>query len=127
MKGTGGSYLSIPGLVATGDLSSYQYCVVKMASTADAVKVGSAATDAVIGVLMNDPTSGQPAEVAYSGVVKVKCEASTTVGSNLTCSSTGRAKSTTSAGNICIGQALDAGSTAGMLISVLLSHFEDGN
>jgi hypothetical protein len=119
---TYGEYQTIPGLVATGDLSSSQYKIVIAASTAGAVKVGAtAATDPILGVLQNDPTDGQPAEVAFNGICKVLAEASVTYGSEVTVSSTGRAKTTTTDGNRIIGIALEASSTAGDAIRVLLS------
>ena len=92
----GGNYFTIPGIVATGDLSSNQYYIVKAGSTAGTVKVGAtAATDPVLGVLQNDPTSGQAAEVACVGVCKVIAETSVSYGDQLTVSSTGRAKTST--------------------------------
>lgn len=122
---TYGEYWTIPGLVATGDLSSSQYKIVIAASTAAAVKVGTTlATDPVLGVLQNDPTDGQPAEVAFAGICKVLCEASTTYGSQLTVSATGRAKTTTTDGARIIGTALEAYSTAGGLIRVLLGRHD---
>lgn len=119
---TYGRYDSIPGLVATGDLSSSQYKIVKASSTAGAVKVAAtAATDAILGVLQNDPTAGQAAEVAFNGICKVLAEASVTYGSSVTVSSTGRAKTTTTDGNRIVGIALAASASAGDIIPVLLS------
>lgn len=111
----------IPGLVATGDLSSSQYKLVKISSTAGAVKVGSAATDDCIGVLYNDPTDGQPAEVVTLGVVAVLAEASVSAGNPVACSTTGRVKATTTSNNTVVGYALEASSAAGDLISILFS------
>lgn len=119
-----GDYFTIPGVVATGDLSSSQYKVVIAASTAGAVKVGAtAASDAILGILQNDPTSGQPAEVACVGVCKAAGETSISYGSKLTVSSTGRVKATTTDKDEVIGIALAATSTAGDIIPVLLSRF----
>jgi hypothetical protein len=73
----------LPGLVATGDLSSYQYYLVKAASTAGAVKIVAAATDEPIGVLYNEPTDGQAAKVAAGGVVKVQVGGTITWGTNV--------------------------------------------
>lgn len=115
-------YNTIPGLVATGDLSSSQYKVVKLASTAGAVKVAAAATDAAVGILYNEPASGEPALVAYGGVVKVLSEASVTAGSYVAPSTTGRAKITTTGNDDVFGQALTAGD-AGDIISVLWMRF----
>ena len=122
-----GRYDVIPGLVATGDLSSSQYKIVIASSTAGAVKVGAtAASDPILGVLMNDPTSGQAAEVACNGIAKVQAELSVTFGADVTVSSTGRAKATTTDGDKVLGKALAASAAAGDLIPVLIhigSHY----
>ena len=118
-----GQYWSVPGVVATGDLSSYQYYVVKHATTAGACKVATtAATDTIMGVLQNDPTDGQAAEVACDGIVYALAEASVTAGSALTCSSTGRVKTTTTDLDQIVGFALTASSSAGDKIVVHLSR-----
>jgi len=57
-------------LTAAADLSAKQYYIVKC-TAAEAVNVGSSAGEAVLGVLQNDPTSGQPAIVRTTGVSKV--------------------------------------------------------
>lgn len=62
---------TLPGLVAAADLSAKQYYWMEMASTAGQCKTLNATTDEAIGILQNDPTSGQEAEVAYAGVAKV--------------------------------------------------------
>lgn len=116
-----GKYWSVPGVVATGDLSSYQYYVVKHASTAGACKVATtAATDTLLGILQNDPTSGQAAEVAFLGIAKAAAEASVTAGSAVTCSSTGRVKTTTTDLDQIIGFAAAASSSAGDIIPVIV-------
>jgi hypothetical protein len=117
-------YQTIPGVIATGDLSSYQYYVVCAASTAGAVKVAvTAATDPILGVLQNDPASGEAALVAAQGVCWALAEASVTYGSKLTCSSTGRVKATTTDKDEIVGIALAASSAAGDMVPVLLSRF----
>lgn len=118
-------YMTLPGLFATGDLSTKQYYVVKAASTAGAVKVATtAATDAILGVLLNDPTDGEPAVVAHAGVVDALAESGVTYGAKLTCSSTGRVKATTTTGDEIIGVALAASSAAGDKIPVALARSE---
>ena len=123
---TYGEYDVIPGLVAQGDLSSSQYKIVIACSTAGQVKVGStAATDPILGVLQNDPSAtGQPAEVAFSGICKVLAETSVAYGDEVTVSSTGRAKSTTTDGNRIIGIALEASASAGDAIRILLCRHD---
>jgi len=120
----GGKYFDVPGFVATGDLSSYQYYIVKHASTAGACKLATtAATDTIIGILMNDPTDGQPAEIACVGVCMALAEASVAVGNPLTCSSTGRVKATTTDKDEIVGFAVKASAAAGDLIPIILSRF----
>ena len=117
-------YGTIPGVVATGDLGSYQYYVVKFGSTAGTIKVAdTAASDTLIGVLQNDPADGEPAEVAAWGVCKALSAASVTAGAKLTCNSTGYVAATTTDKDEIIGIALAASSAAGDLIPVLLSRF----
>jgi hypothetical protein len=112
----------IPGFVATGDLSSSQYKLVKISSTAGAVKVGAAATNDCIGVLYNDPASGEAAEIAVGPVVAVLAEASVSAGTAVVCSTTGRVKGgAKSANNTVVGYALEASSSAGDLISIIFS------
>ncbi len=63
---------TIPGLVAGADYSSAgQFKFAKFDSTAGEIKVVNATTDPAIGVLQDNPKSGQAAEVAYGGISKV--------------------------------------------------------
>lgn len=57
-------------LPAGADLSSSQYCFVKVNSSGQAV-LAATAGEAVIGVLQNKPTSGQAAIVCVGGESKV--------------------------------------------------------
>lgn len=113
-------YTTIPGLVATATLAAKQYYVVQASSTAGECKVGTSATSKLLGIVQNDPAAGEAALVAAVGICKAAAEASVTYGSFLTCSSTGRVKTTSSAGNFVIGKALAASSAAGDIIAVLL-------
>lgn len=106
------------GFKASATLAAKQYYIVKAASTAGEVIVGAAGTDALMGVVYNDPAAGEAADIAVGGVVKVAGEASVSVGDWVTSSSTGRAKTTTTDGNVVIGHALDATSNAGDIIRV---------
>lgn len=65
--------------VAGGDLSSAQYKFVKLDSSGDVV-VAAATTDRPIGVLQNDPASGEIAEVTIVGGTKVVAGGSASVG-----------------------------------------------
>jgi len=61
--------LAFGTLTAAADLSSKQYHFVKLAS-ATTVNVCSAITDLPIGILQNDPESGEVAEIAIFGISK---------------------------------------------------------
>jgi len=118
---TGGHFFTANvGLNATGDLSSYQYYVVKHASTAGQVKLGAAVTDALVGILQNEPAGGEAAQVAVIGVCKAAAEISVGAGSYLTVSSTGRVKATTTDLDYTVGQALEASSSAGDIIQIVV-------
>lgn len=70
-------------LPAGGDLSSSQYYFVKVNSSGQAV-LCSAATDKPIGVLQNDPASGEEASIVVVGgtklVTNAACDEGTVVG-----------------------------------------------
>jgi hypothetical protein len=58
-------------LLAYDDMSSSQFLFVKMTSTDRTVDVCSAATDIVLGILQDEPTTGQAAGVRVYGHSKV--------------------------------------------------------
>jgi len=72
------------------DLSSCQYFLVKF-SAADTVKSASASTDSIVGILQNEPESGETAEVGYAGVSKVMAGADLDVGDYISADSNGKA------------------------------------
>lgn len=117
----GGNYETVPGLTAGQTQASNQYKLVKIASTGGQVIVGTSATSKILGVLQNSPLAGQAAEVAFLGVCKALAEASVAFGDQLKCSTTGRVKTTTNAGDRVVGVSLGTASTsAGDIIPVLL-------
>ena len=120
-SGVGGEYTTLPSIVATGSLATSQYKIVKFGSTAGTVKVGAAGTDNCIGVLQNDPASGEAALVAVAGVCRVLAEASVSAGDLCASSSTGRAKATTTQGDNVVGIAAEASSSAGDYITLILT------
>jgi hypothetical protein len=77
-------------LVAAADLSSSQYRFVKLDSAGKAAAC-SAATDRPIGVLQNNPTSGNVAEVLVAGGTKLVLGGTVTEGQIVSPSSTGTA------------------------------------
>jgi len=77
-------------LVAGADLSAKQYYFVKMSADNTCV-VCSAATDAPIGVLQNNPISGGEATVVVAGGTKIVASASIAAGVKIGTASTGKA------------------------------------
>lgn len=119
---TFGEQLKLTGLLAGADLSAKQYCFVKAASTAGEVVAATSATSAVLGVLQNDPTDGQPADVCALGETKVKAVASLTFGATITVNASGyAAASQTTAGTVIVGRVLEASATSGDLVKAVLS------
>ncbi len=106
---------------ASGDLNSYQYHFVKCASTSMRVDVATGGSIPVaIGVLQNDPYSGQEATVRVAGITKIYCDAggAITYGKLLNSGSNGRAEA---AGTDAImGLALEADSSGCGFISMYL-------
>jgi hypothetical protein len=111
--------LSIP---AGADLSAKQYTFVKISGTG--VIAAAAATDIPVGVLLNDPASGETAAVAVSGVVKVKASAAITAGALFGTTSTGTAV-TLAAGTdttkFILGRAITAAGAAGDIITAAIN------
>lgn len=108
--------LSIP---AGADLSAKQYTFVKISGTG--VISVAAATDAPIGVLLNDPASGETAAVAVSGIVKLVASAAITAGATIGTTATGTAV-TLAAGTdttkYIVGRAITAAGAGGDIITV---------
>lgn len=116
-------YKSIPGMLAGANLSSSQYKAVKFASTAgEIVAADGHADEMTCGLLQNDPTDGEAADVAYSGIAKGLCESTAIVfGDPVTTNATGELQIVTAAKDKCIGHALETSSAVGDVIKVLVS------
>ncbi len=104
---------------ASADLSTHQFKFVKQ-SGVKTVTVCAATTDIPTGVLYNNPTSGQAAQVAIAGKVKVICGAAVTAGQEVMSDTSGRAITATGSGNRSKGVAQTTTTTAGELVEVLL-------
>jgi hypothetical protein len=103
-------------LPASGDLSASQYCFVEVNSSGQAAVLGAGL--AADGILQNDPTAaGRAAEVAISGVVKVKCGGVVTRGGPVASDAAGKAVNAAT-GNIILGTALETGAN-GAIIAML--------
>ena len=108
-------------LAAGADLSAKQYTFVKMSGTG--VISAAAATDVVIGVLQNAPTSGKTAEVAIDGVTKLKASAAISAGALVGTTSTGLAVAVvagTDTTKYVFGQAITAAGASGDIITVAI-------
>lgn len=103
-------------LTAGADLRTHQYKFVTIAADGD---VELTADDGLAdGVLMNAPNTGEAAEVAISGIVKVACGAAVTRGGLVGSGANGAAKNVdTNAATL--GRALQTGAS-GRVISILL-------
>jgi len=105
---------------AGADLSGSQYCFVKLDSSAQVVLAGDG-QDA-IGVLQNDPASGEAATVMVgSGVTKVKAGGSSTNGGDVGIDSTGRAVDAAS-GDYIMGSFLEQPTAANNIVSMLFQR-----
>ena len=116
-----GRYDSLIGVKASATFASKQYYVCKAASTARQVKPAASNTGVLIGVVQNDPAALEVADVAISGIAKAAAETGISWGSPLTVSSTGRVKLCNTNGQTVVGYALEASSTAGDIIGVMIS------
>lgn len=96
---------------AAADLSSSQYFIVKQDSNGDVV-LAAAATDKLLGVLENKPTSGGNASVRLvnsAGTAKVKAGGTIAIGDLITADSAGKAVATTTAADNLLGRAIKGG------------------
>jgi hypothetical protein len=113
-----GDHFTLVGLVASGDLSAKQYLNVKYASTAGAVVLVTATTNTNwAGVLLNDPTDGQPANVARMGLVPAIAATAITRGARVGFNSTGQMKMSLA---ITVGEAHEAAANLGDIFMVFL-------
>jgi hypothetical protein len=104
---------------AGADLSSSQYLFVEL-SSANTVTVANSAGEKTVGVLLNDPTSGQAANVAILGRVKVIASAAISVNAYVSTTNAGKAV-TASTGHYAIGRAVTASTADGEYLEVLLT------
>lgn len=111
-------------LVAAADLSALQYTFVKLDSSGNAAAV-AATTDKPIGILQNDPTSGQEAEVLVLGGSKLVAGGAVSEGAAIGTSAAGKGSALTLAGtgatHFMLGQALTEASAANELFTVVVN------
>ena len=101
---------------AAADLSTHQHKLVKLASGIALCGAGEAA----LGVLQNDPVSGQAADVLVMGVSRCIAGAAVTAGAKVMSDAAGKAITATSTNQAC-GVALTAAAADGDLISILVT------
>ena len=110
-------------LEAGADLSTKQYYFVKLDNAGKAV-VCDGATDKPVGVLQNNPTSGQAAEVVVVGLTKVSSDAGLTIGALIGTSADGQADAKTPGTDTTeyvVGTVLVTTGAAGVVGSVLVN------
>jgi hypothetical protein len=109
-------------LTAGADLSAKQFNFVKLSGTT--VVAVAAATDIPLGVLLNAPKSGQTAEVAVSGVVKLLAGAAISAGAIVGTNATGGAVALTAGTDTTkyiLGQAVTAAGASKDIITVAVN------
>ena len=115
------NYSTIPGLTAGADLSTSQFKVVKLATTAGQVVLAASSVLTQAFVLMNNPASGEAAEVAYDGVVKVLAGTSNlAIGEIVGVTTTSTVIDTTTDNRFVLGKALEASTAVSDVVSILL-------
>lgn len=109
-------------LEAAVDLSSKQYHLLRL-SAAWTCNQASNTNAPIAGVLQNAPQSGEAATVGLLGISRIVCGSSVAAGDMLTTSTSGRAVTcspASGAGLWVIGQALEAASADGDIISAYI-------
>ena len=94
-------------LEASEDLSAKQFFIVQLDANGK-LEVAEGATDFIVGVLQNNPESGQMGTYRFLGTSKVKAGGTITVGAFVTTDANGEAVVTTTDGDVAIGRALEA-------------------
>jgi len=122
--------------IAEADFSSYgQYTIVKLkgasASYPNQIVAAAVPTDAIVGVLQDNPKSGVAGVVQFAGTTKVRAHTTITAGQKLTAyketsgtySGFATANPTTTTGDIVIGIALED-AVAGDIFEMLITYFK---
>lgn len=106
---------------ANADLSTKQYYVVQL-NTSEKIALADA-TVRVIGVLQNEPASGEACEVAIDGICKVITDGTTPIAAMdaLASDANGKAVKTTTDNDEIVGWALAPSTADGTIIPMLLA------
>jgi hypothetical protein len=122
MATQGTEILDIGHLEAAADLSAKQFYAVKQ-TTSTALNLCSAVTDRGLGILQDKPKSGEAGKVRRLGISKAITDGSGTaisVGDQLGPNASGKLVKVTTADRPVLAEALEASSTDGAIISVLM-------
>lgn len=108
---------------AAADLSAKQFFIVELTAS-QTVNACNAATDIPVGVLQNDPKSGEEATVREMGVTKVVSDGTTpiAIGDFVGTNNAGKAVKKTTDKDYIIGRAESASSADGVIITVDMAY-----
>jgi hypothetical protein len=131
-KGLTGVGIDVP-MTAGEDLSSSQYCVVKLHTTSGQV-VKAGGTDTPFGVLQNKPESGEEAKVRVAGTTQIKANGPFSLGDHLVvAAATGRVDTAAAGGTYylaeaqyIVGIALEAATAGADEVRAIIRMFEAG-
>lgn len=107
-------------LLAGADLSGSQYKFVKMSGAT--VILAAVAGEKILGVTTQKPVSGDVAEVVVeASAVPIQAGAAFAAGAYLMTDATGRAITAATTGSTIVGQALEAATAAGDIVTMRLA------
>ena len=111
-----GKVISLP---VAADYSASQWRFMRINSSSQAVRAGDG--EDADGVLQNDPAAaGRAGNIALGGLTKVEGGGTVTAGNYVSSDASGRAVNTVS-GDYILGRSLTTATTAGEIISIILS------
>jgi hypothetical protein len=117
----------VPGALKTfkaaADYSAKQYYAMYVSSD-NTVTISSAASDALVGTLLNEPKANEGAVIAMSGTSKAIAGGTVNIGDRITADSAGKLVATTTANQNIIGTAIEAADSGDIFEYVVgLSEF----
>lgn len=114
--------IKLVGYTAGADLNASQYRFVTLASSGQVVEAVDNTADRPVGVLVNDPNTGQEAEVVVLGVTKIVAGETLAVGDSIKVGTAGKAaKAGTTAGDHNVGVVLSAAGADGVYATVAVN------
>ena len=123
------NFETLPGAIANADMSTMQFSFVNLSGSTSVdfeIQQSTISTARPDGILMNAPTSsGQPAEVAISGVGKLRLDGTVANATLIMCSSGGKGiADTTTAGDWVAAVSLQNGTSTGVIYVKILQAFQ---